>query len=174
MGEVGTRLAQFPARSRSVCKEHFNLASNFIAHAAKDLENFLTGTTSCCWIIEHPLQPLNDSRKYWTGFPRWLTDGNYVLEWLPEERTDWLRLVIANVNTDFSHHRDRVGVKAHRRRPSTEDVEAVTGVVTQKSFRHLASTRVAVTDKQDSRFHLYLTPDLTLTSSSATSCSTRR
>src|SRR4029453_3508865 len=79
-----------------------------------------------------------------------------VIEPLILELAHILRPLLADIDSNFLHGRDCLRMKTFRSCARAEDLISITRKVSQKSFRHLASSRVACTYKKDLVFFCYM------------------
>src|ERR1035438_8808638 len=103
------------------------------------------------------MQALCLAKKHRAGLARVVTDGDDVIEFPPLKFIHMLGALAVNIDVQLPHHRN--GFRAHEAWPyaGAFHVEPVARIVAQQSLRHLASSRIAGTQDQNSLlFHCYI------------------
>src|ERR1700690_2884972 len=88
--------------------------------------------------------------KQRTAFFGVVAYGQHGIERLAGKLIYAFRAVAGNVDSELPHNGNRFGPYGSRPCPGTEYFEAVSCVVTQEAFGHLASSRVSGTENEDS------------------------
>ncbi len=96
------------------------------------------------------MQFLSATEENWAGFASVVADGNNVIEGLPVEFVDVFRAMLSNVDPDLLHHGDGFGAHEAWFCARAFNVEFRTGIMSQKSFSHLASGGIAGAEDQHS------------------------
>src|ERR1700676_396524 len=79
-----------------------------------------------------------------------VADGQDVIELLAVEFIHALGTVAGNVDTQFPHGRNGLRPNLARFSSGAEHLKAVSGVVTQEAFGHLAPGRISSAENEDS------------------------
>ena len=98
---------------------------------------------------------VNHARCRWVNGAMLLgvvADGENVIEGLAGEFIHMLRALPGDVNAEFAHDgngfaADWLGIRA-----SAENFEAITGIVAEKAFGHLAARGISSAEDQDAQF----------------------
>ena len=89
------------------------------------------------------------ARKYRTLLFGSVANGNHVVELPTEEFADVFGALPADVDPDIFHCNDSLWMKPLGMGSRTENFEPLACQLSQQTFRHLASCRVAGAEKQD-------------------------
>jgi hypothetical protein len=135
-------------------QEPANVRSDIVTPSAERREPLVGGTLRLRGIRKGPRQSLNDAREDWALLNYGVAHGDCVGDWATEKRPHGLGLLVRDVDTQFRHDidgermNDGAGVC-----PRAKGFEAIAAEGAQKSFGHLAATRVFVADKQNLSLH---------------------
>src|ERR1044072_4112056 len=107
-------------------------------------------------IFETPMEAFRVRRKHWTLLVCVVAHSDDVIKVLAHELVHRLRVLLRDIDTDFTHHDDRFGPHLRWRHSRTLNFVAITCKVTEQTFRHLTTRRVAGAKDQDSFAFIHL------------------
>ena len=141
--------------------EHADAVADLLGNPTEGFELFGIGAVGLRRVLERPVVRLDGAGKHRAGVAGGLAHRDDPLPGLPEELTDGLAVLAADVDAHLGHHRDRLLADVRDLGPGAGDLVAVTGPRSEHRFGHLRPGRVAGADEEDAlhRHRLESTPE---------------
>jgi hypothetical protein len=127
-------------------RESFQVIPNFIPHSAKEDEALVFRALKGCGILKRFVNAFGVTGKHRAALLCMVADREHVIEGLALKIIHVLRTMIGNINAELFHNRNRFGSHAPRFCASAFNFEAVSGIMLEQAFRHLAAGGVSRTE----------------------------